>query len=112
MTYETFQRLCIQAGITPYRVRKDLNFPSGMLSNWKAGRYSPKYDKQKAIAEYFGKSLDELNGSEFPMAAPQLREAAFNQRPELRVLFDLAEKMPAEDINWLIEKARKLKENE
>lgn len=54
LTHARFDALLKERGITAYKVSRDNNFSQGMLSDWKAGRSSPKADKVKRLAEYFG----------------------------------------------------------
>lgn len=63
--YEIFEKLCRGKGVTPYRVCKETGLTTATISNWKAGRYMPKSDKMKRIAEYFDVSLDYLMGTSF-----------------------------------------------
>lgn len=58
--YEIFEQLCAKAGVTPYRVCKETGLTTATISNWKAGRYTPKQDKMKKIADYFGVTVDYL----------------------------------------------------
>lgn len=60
--YEVFEKLCQEKGIKPNRVAKDCGIASSTLSDWKAGRYTPKVDKMVKIAGYFGVSLEALLG--------------------------------------------------
>lgn len=52
--YKIYERLRNERGVTDYRVGKETGIGSASLSNWKAGRYAPKIDKLKKIADYFG----------------------------------------------------------
>ncbi|MEK3787600.1 helix-turn-helix domain-containing protein [Paenibacillus sp. FSL K6-1230] len=56
--YEKFQELLIESKKTPYQVSKDTGVSTSTLSNWKVGNYTPKLDKIKVIADYFGVSID------------------------------------------------------
>ncbi len=56
--YKKFENLCKKKGVTPYRVSADTGVSTATLSNWKSGNYSPKTDKLKKIADYFGVSVD------------------------------------------------------
>lgn len=58
--YEIFEKLCEEKNVTPYRVCKDTGITTATISNWKAGRYVPKQDKMKKIADYFGVTVDYL----------------------------------------------------
>ena len=52
--YEKFKRLLARDNVTPYRVAKDTGIPQATLCDWKTGRSTPKLDKLKKIADYFG----------------------------------------------------------
>ena len=41
-------------------VARETGIPQSTLSDWKAGRYTPKLDKIKRIADYFGVPIEEL----------------------------------------------------
>ena len=56
--YEIFEKLCKEKGVTPYKVCKDTGITTATISNWKAGRYIPKAEKRKILADYFGVSLN------------------------------------------------------
>ncbi|WP_270624207.1 helix-turn-helix domain-containing protein [[Clostridium] symbiosum] len=43
-----------RAGVTDYEVAKRTGVSTVTLTNWKYGRYNPKFDKLLAIARYFG----------------------------------------------------------
>lgn len=58
MGYDVFDRLCKSRGITAYQVAKDTGVSTSTLSSWKIGRYVPKSDKLKRIADYFGVPVD------------------------------------------------------
>ena len=58
--YEIFEKLCEKSGVTPYRVCKETGITTATISNWKAGRYTPKQDKLQKIADYFNVSVDYL----------------------------------------------------
>lgn len=65
--YEVFELLLSKFDVTPYRVSKETGISTATLSDWKNGRSTPKQDKLKKIADYFGVSLDYLmSGKEEP----------------------------------------------
>lgn len=61
--YKRFEKLCKDRGVTPYRVAKETGITTATLSNWKAGRYMPKFNKLTKIAEFFGVQPSYLSGS-------------------------------------------------
>lgn len=62
--YEIFEKLMKDRGVTPYRVHKETGVAQSTLSDWKNGKCRPKIDKIRAIADYFGVSVDYLLGNE------------------------------------------------
>ena len=62
MSYETYAMLRDAAGLTDYQVAKLAGISRPTLSDWKNGRYTPKDDKRRKIAEVLGVSIDALDG--------------------------------------------------
>ena len=58
--YDIYERLRDINGLTDYKVAKDLGFSRTTFVSWRAGKYTPKLDKLKKIADYFGVSVDYL----------------------------------------------------
>lgn len=56
--YKKYADLRDKAGVTDYEVAKRTGVSSVTLTNWKHGRYTPKFDKLLAIAKYFGVSVE------------------------------------------------------
>ena len=52
--YKKFEALLKERNVTAYRVSKDTGINKSTLSSWKSGKYTPKIDKLKKIANYFG----------------------------------------------------------
>ena len=55
--YEKFETLLKENNVTAYRVAKETGIDASTLSQWKRcneGGYTPKVDKIKKIADYFG----------------------------------------------------------
>lgn len=63
MGYELFEQLCREKGVTVYRISKLTGIPTSAFSNWKAGRYQPKIEKRRLIADALGVSVDVLDGN-------------------------------------------------
>ena len=57
-SYEKYAKLRDEHKVTDYEVAKRTKVQTSTLSNWKAGRYTPKSNKIKAIADYFGVSIE------------------------------------------------------
>lgn len=57
-SYRKYAELRDFKNVTDYEVSKNTGVPTSTLSNWKAGRYSPKADKISKISEYLGKPIE------------------------------------------------------
>lgn len=57
-SYKKYATLRDSKSVTDYEVSKKTEVSTSTLSNWKAGRYTPKSDKIKKIADYFGVSIE------------------------------------------------------
>lgn len=56
--YEKFEKLLKEQKTTIYRVSKETGIPDSTLYEWKSGKYIPKIDKLKKIADYFNVSIN------------------------------------------------------
>lgn len=56
--YKKFAKLLSENNKTPYRVSKDTGIAQSVLSDWKRGRCTPKADKLKILADYFGVTIE------------------------------------------------------
>ena len=56
--YQKYSELRDKKGVTDYAVSKATGIPTSTLTNWKYNRYSPKVDKLKTLADYFGVSIE------------------------------------------------------
>ena len=121
MSYEIFEKLCEVNGVTPYKVCKATGLTTGTISNWKAGRYIPKADKRKLIADFFGVSLEYLdtgidNEKEstsgqkyyFDDNTAQTAQEIFENR-DLRMLVEAAQGLSSEDLQMAAELLRRMK---
>lgn len=72
--YKIFEQLCKEKGVTAYKVCKATGITTATISNWKAGRYTPKQEKMQKIADYFGVSIEYLmSGKDTDHKEPQLK---------------------------------------
>lgn len=56
--YSIYSKLRDSSGVTDYEISKQTGIPTSTLTNWKMGRYTPKVDKIKKIADYFGVTIE------------------------------------------------------
>lgn len=59
--WDNLYKECKIRGISPNKLGEILNITSGTITGWKKGSY-PNADRLKAIADYFGVSMDYLMG--------------------------------------------------
>lgn len=60
--YSDFERILSERGLKVIDVRKATGVSSSTFTDWKAGRYTPKFDKMKKIADFLGVSVSVLSG--------------------------------------------------
>ena len=60
MSYSNFETLLRANDTTVCRVAKETGIPPSTFSDWKNGRSTPKAEKLKKIAAFFGVTLEEL----------------------------------------------------
>lgn len=71
--YSIFEQLLQKHGVSTYRVSKDTGIAQSVFSSWKNGISTPKQDKMKKIADYFGVTVDYLmTGKDEKPPEPQL----------------------------------------
>ena len=58
--YEIFAKLLEERNMKAADVCRGTGLPSSLFSEWKRGKSTPKADKIKKIADYFGVSVDYL----------------------------------------------------
>lgn len=56
--YQKYTKLKDRVGVTDYEVAKRTGVSTATLTNWKYGRYVPKFDKLLALAKYFDVPVD------------------------------------------------------
>lgn len=117
--YEIFERLCRERGVTPYRVSEATGIRTSSLSGWKAGKFTPKQEKLKKIADYFGVSIEYLMTGEEPedkegyYINPDTADMAqkIYDNKDLRLLFDAAKDVTPEQLKLLHDLALSWKKN-
>ena len=119
--WEIFEKLRKEKGLSAYQICKDIGEPSGMISNWKAGRYTPKADKMQKIADYFNVSVEYLttgidtekksdSGKKYYFSdeTAQMAQELY-ETPGMRILFDAARGSKPEDMQMAADLLKRLK---
>lgn len=96
--YEVFIKLAQKHGVTAYQISKVTGLSQSLFSDWKKGKSTPKQDKLKKIADYFGVSVDYLMTGEEKEKTPPVGEILTEGEQELLNLY----RMVPEDKQKLI----------
>lgn len=104
--YSVYAELRDKMGVKDIDVSRALGFHPSVISDWKRGKASPKYDKMKMIADYFGVSVEYLTTGEQsegyyinPDTADMAQQIYENK--DLRLLFDVAKDVSPEQLKLL-----------
>jgi transcriptional regulator with XRE-family HTH domain len=103
--YEYFEEVLKRKGIKAFDVSKGTGIRSGVFSDWKNGRYTPKADKMKIIADYLGVPVEPLLGVQtdeqpkyyYDEATLKLAQELFDNH-NLRILLDAAKNIDDKDV--------------
>lgn len=102
--YEIFAQLLEQRNLKAADVCKGTGLPSSLFSEWKRGKSTPKADKIKKIADFFGVSAEYLMTGEENTPTYYLSDETAKaaqeifENKELRLLFDAARDAEPEDL--------------
>lgn len=113
--YDVFEQLMKERNLKIADVSRLTGIPYSTFSDWKAGRYTPKDDKRKKIAQFFGVSLEYLDtGKDAPVYyisddAAQVAQWMV-ERPEGKILFQAARRCSPDSILLAAQLLEKLKE--
>lgn len=100
--YEIFEQLMNKHGLNLSAVSKATGIPLSTLTDWRSGRYTPKADKRKKIADFFGVTLEYLDGDVqsnvhepvyYLNPETALKAQEMYEDPEMRALFDMKRNM-------------------
>jgi len=115
--YEIFEQLMKERGENFSDVARAIGGRASTFTDWRAGRYTPKQDKLKKIADHFGVSVEYLTtgvqsdnyylNEETAKAAQEIFD-----NPELRLLFDEARDADPEDLKTVHQMLLALKRKE
>lgn len=115
--YEYFETVLKAKGIKAFDVSKGTGIRSGVFSDWKNGRYIPKADKMKQIADFLGIPVEPLitgvEQDENPQYYLDEESARIAQKifenPGLRMLFDAAEDIDPQDLELAANMVKRFK---
>lgn len=118
--YSVFAELLTKFNVKASDVSKATGINAAVFSEWKKGKSTPKADKRKKIADYFGVSLEYLDtgiekkGGETYYLNKETAKTAQEifENKELRLLFDVVKDAEPEDLIALHNMALALKRKE
>lgn len=58
--YEKYKALRDKKGVTDYRVSIETGITKSTFTDWKNGRSTPKIEKLKILADYFGAKIEDF----------------------------------------------------
>lgn len=118
--YDIFAELLKKFDVKASDVSKATGINQTVFSEWKKGKSTPKVDKRRKIADYFGVSLEYLDtgkekdgGEKYYLndETAQMAQDIFENK-ELRLLFDTARNAQPEDLKAVHDMLLALKRKE
>lgn len=112
--YEIFEELLRRRGVNINTVAKATGISPSTITDWRAGRYTPKAEKRQKIAKYLGVSLEYLDTGVEPESVI-LSEAdknllqAVHDYPKLRALLSVGQELNEDDFNAVRDYAERLR---
>lgn len=115
--YERIKEVCEEKGFSINRLEKELSFPRSSISKYNTS--SPSIEKIQKIAEHLGITVDYLMTGDSKTNEPpyyiddEARRIAEDlaQNPNLHILFDTARGVSAEDLQFVIDMVKRLKQS-
>lgn len=99
---EKLKMLMKKAGVSNYRLSKDIGCSSSAVGYWLSGDRTPTAESIQALAGYFGVSTDYLMGSDDTDTAEDAEKMEMlediRRNPELRAMFSVARDATPEEI--------------
>ena len=105
---KNIKRYLEKKGITGKDLALAINVPPSTLYSWMQASAYPRIDKIEMMANYFGISKADLVEDAENVKNKKLEEA-FRDRPEMRILFSLAQDCTTEEIEQAIKIIEALK---
>lgn len=104
--YEIFDELRKAKGVKIADIQKATGAPYSTFTDWRAGRYTPKFDKLQKIADFFGVTVDYLMTGDVHTLVPSgeyhedIKEVIrlFADRPDIKKFVEAAADAAPEDV--------------
>ena len=76
--YDKYERLLKENNTNTSKVAKATGIDKSFFSKWKAGKFTPKYDKMQKIADHFGVPISYFYGEELDKNWEEHKESIDN----------------------------------
>ena len=117
--YAVYSEIRDKKGLKDSDVAKGTGVSKQILSNWKIKGWTPKVDKLQKIADFLGVSIDYLLTGEEPESYsyfldPEVAKMAqeIHDNEGLKILFDTTRKVSKEDLQIVIDVAKRIFRND
>ena len=98
---EKIKSLCAKNGMSVSQLEQILGLSNKAIYRWDTSK--PSIDRVKAVADYFGVTVDYLLSDEKQLdEKEELLERAFADNPDMRILFKVTEKCSPSEIKTAI----------
>lgn len=98
---EKIKKLCAVNGMSVSQLEQTLGLSNKAIYRWDTSK--PSIDRVKAVADYFGVTVDYLLSDEKQLdEKEELLERAFADNPDMRILFKVSEKCSPAEIKTAI----------
>lgn len=120
--YENLEKILKEKELKPYDIIKGTNISPGTLNAWKKGKYLPKEQTRRAIANFLGISLELLDtGKDTPKLSTEGDTWYFDNEtaqiaeeihkdPQRKLLFEAARNVSPENIELAINMFKQFQE--
>jgi len=98
-SYERFKNLCAAHGYSARQVALKTGVDPATISHWKKGEYTPKYESRKAIAKFFGVTVEYLDEGK---TEDEITKERLKMRDEEKALASVAKDASPEQLRMAI----------
>lgn len=104
--FDQFEKIRIEKGLKYSDIARGAGIPYSTITDWKAGRYTPKFDKLKKIADFLDIDVWKITDIDQMEKDNSLYEAVLNSEIKTYIPKEMAElynKLSFDDCNKLID---------
>lgn len=107
--YQNYEKIRNEKGLKDVDVARGTGISRAMFSEWKHGKFTPKIDKIRQIAEFLDVPIDYIVTGDMPdysyFLEPEVAELAqeLHDNHDLRIIFDATRKASKDDLLFIKE---------